>query len=248
MYLRPAQSHHHSIKPTSFPASPSRSRRAALPLQLRASVCVGLVVVLRLLNLAVPILYKKVVDEFAYASAVTHPQSGEPRTFSFHEVGAKLAWLAAGLPADCMALASNSCRPAVPARLVLPPACLPARNPPSTYMRHALTHQTHPPAGVHAMGAGLHDCLLLPGRQRRRGGGLISNLRSYLWIPISQNSYRCASGQGGQACPLACAWVIAVRPPLVPIPLRKFHTYSCAFPSCLYFLLSVPLPPPGGRL
>ena len=78
--------------------------------------------------------------------------------------------------------------------------------------------------------------------------GLISNLRSYLWIPISQNSYRCASGQGGQACPLACAWVIAVRPPLVPIPLRKFHTYSCAFPSCLYFLLSVPLPPPGGRL
>ena len=26
--------------------------------------------------------------------------------------------------------------------------------------------------------------------------GLISNLRSYLWIPISQNSYRCAVGQG----------------------------------------------------
>ena len=26
--------------------------------------------------------------------------------------------------------------------------------------------------------------------------GLISNLRSYLWIPISQNSYRRALGQG----------------------------------------------------
>lgn len=34
--------------------------------QLRASVCVVLVAVLRLLNLLVPVLYKKVIDEFAY--------------------------------------------------------------------------------------------------------------------------------------------------------------------------------------
>ena len=143
--LRPAaptvtahQRHLQSITCTHLPTHPL--------LQVRAWICVGLIVVLRLLNLAVPILYKKVgvvgaagrawleaagvvrssqqqqrvsacsvpvaqpawshgsqqpssthqpaaccarslqvVDEFAYASAVTHPQEGEARTFPFKE-------------------------------------------------------------------------------------------------------------------------------------------------------------------
>lgn len=33
----------------------------------------------------------QVVDEFAYASAVTHPQEGEPRTFTFRQVR-RTAW------------------------------------------------------------------------------------------------------------------------------------------------------------
>ncbi|PSC71777.1 ATP-binding cassette sub-family B member mitochondrial [Micractinium conductrix] len=101
-------------------------------LQIRAWVCVAMVVVLRLLNLAVPILYKKVVDEFAYASAVTHPQEGEPRTFSFKEVF--FPWVLA-------------------------------------YM---VTYFFQGGSGGGAV-------------------GLVSNLRSYLWIPISQNSYRRAT-------------------------------------------------------
>ncbi|KAL4420506.1 hypothetical protein ABPG75_010162 [Micractinium tetrahymenae] len=103
-----------------------------LGLQLRASVCVGLVVVMRLLNLAVPILYKKVVDEFAYASASTHPQEGEPRTFPFYEVF--FPWVLAYLVA-----------------------------------------------------------YFFQGGSGGGAVGLISNLRSYLWIPISQNSYRRAT-------------------------------------------------------
>lgn len=101
-------------------------------LQVRAWICVGLIVVLRLLNLAVPILYKKVVDEFAYASAVTHPQEGEARTFPFKEVF--WPWVAAYMVA-----------------------------------------------------------YFFQGGSGGGAVGLISNLRSYLWIPISQNSYRRAS-------------------------------------------------------
>lgn len=41
------------------------------PPQIRAGVCVLLVLVVRLLNLAVPILYKKVVDELAWVSGRT---------------------------------------------------------------------------------------------------------------------------------------------------------------------------------
>ena len=38
---------------------------------------------------------------------------------------------------------------------------------------------------------------LLQGGSGGGAVGLISNLRSYLWIPISQNSYRCASPAAG---------------------------------------------------
>ncbi|RMZ56656.1 hypothetical protein APUTEX25_002745, partial [Auxenochlorella protothecoides] len=99
-------------------------------LQVRASVCVLLVVAIRLLNLAVPFLYKKVVDEFAAFSARTHAQP--PTHYTFWE----------------------TFYPYVAAYIVV-------------YFFQG--------------GAG--------------GGsvGIISNLRSFLWIPISQNSYRRAT-------------------------------------------------------
>ena len=76
----------HTARPPASSLPRPLRRRSALSPQVRAWVCVVLVVVMRLLNLAVPILYKKVVDEFAYATAHTHPTAGPPRTFGFKEV------------------------------------------------------------------------------------------------------------------------------------------------------------------
>ncbi|KAK9816458.1 hypothetical protein WJX72_000550 [[Myrmecia] bisecta] len=56
-------------------------------LQLRAVLCVMIVVFIRLLNLAVPVLYKHVVDTLSDVSSRTHPSHGEPpQTFTFWQV------------------------------------------------------------------------------------------------------------------------------------------------------------------
>jgi len=46
-------------------------------LQLRAGVCVLAVALMRLLNLAVPILYRDVVNAMSEASSNAHPRAGE---------------------------------------------------------------------------------------------------------------------------------------------------------------------------
>ncbi len=48
-------------------------------LQLRAFSCVILILIMRVLNLAVPILYKKVVDTLASTSEGTHPRPGDEK-------------------------------------------------------------------------------------------------------------------------------------------------------------------------
>ncbi|KAL0050286.1 hypothetical protein WJX82_008140 [Trebouxia sp. C0006] len=48
-------------------------------LQLRAFACVILILIMRVLNLAVPILYKKVVDTLASTSEGTHPRPGDEK-------------------------------------------------------------------------------------------------------------------------------------------------------------------------
>ncbi|KAL3160766.1 hypothetical protein ABBQ38_009179 [Trebouxia sp. C0009 RCD-2024] len=56
-------------------------------LQLRAFACILLILIMRVLNLAVPILYKKVVDTLASTSEGTHPRPGEEREyFQFWQV------------------------------------------------------------------------------------------------------------------------------------------------------------------
>ena len=50
-------------------------------LQLRAFTCILLILIMRVLNLAVPILYKKVVDTLASTSEGTHPRPGEEREY-----------------------------------------------------------------------------------------------------------------------------------------------------------------------
>lgn len=50
-------------------------------LQLRAFTCIVLILIMRVLNLAVPILYKKVVDTLASTSEGTHPRPGEEREY-----------------------------------------------------------------------------------------------------------------------------------------------------------------------
>ena len=56
-------------------------------LQLRAFLCIILILIMRVLNLAVPILYKNVVDVLADTSERTHPRDGsEPEKFQFKQV------------------------------------------------------------------------------------------------------------------------------------------------------------------
>ena len=56
-------------------------------LQLRAVLCVIIVGIIRVLNLAVPVLYKHVVDTLSDVSTRTHPSHGEePQTFTLMEV------------------------------------------------------------------------------------------------------------------------------------------------------------------
>lgn len=55
-------------------------------LQLRALACVVIVAFARLLNLAVPILYRDVVNTMADVSARTHPPTGQPvQHFTFKQ-------------------------------------------------------------------------------------------------------------------------------------------------------------------
>jgi hypothetical protein len=100
-------------------------------LRVRAGACVLLILIMRLLNLAVPLLWKKVVDEFSALTAATHRTDGKPpETVPF--AVAFVPWVAAWL--------------------------------------------------------GLY---LLQGGGGGGGAiGLLSNVRSFLWIPISQNSFR----------------------------------------------------------
>lgn len=56
-------------------------------MQLRAGVCVLAIAIMRLLNLAVPILYRDVVNTLADASSAAHPRAGEsPESTPFWHV------------------------------------------------------------------------------------------------------------------------------------------------------------------
>lgn len=64
-------------------------------MQLRAGVCVLAIAIMRLLNLAVPILYRDVVNTLADASSAAHPRAGEtPESTSFWHVStpARVPW------------------------------------------------------------------------------------------------------------------------------------------------------------
>ena len=64
-----------------------RDRRCWWRVQARALGCVLIVAVMRLLNLAVPILYRDVVNTLADVSSKTHPPPGQPaQHFTFKEV------------------------------------------------------------------------------------------------------------------------------------------------------------------
>jgi ATP-binding cassette subfamily B (MDR/TAP) protein 6 len=106
-----------------------------ITLQLRAAVCVFLIIALRLLNIAVPVTYKKVIDEFSYLTSLTHPQGGEQPSGPFPFSTTFYPWV--------------------------------------------------------------FTWLVLYFLQGGGGGGgavgLLSNIRSYLWIPIGQASFRRAS-------------------------------------------------------
>ena len=56
-------------------------------MQLRVVACIVIVALVRLLNLAVPILYKNTVNRLAEVSDLTHPRPGQPKEhFTFMDV------------------------------------------------------------------------------------------------------------------------------------------------------------------
>ena len=56
-------------------------------MQLRVLACIVIVALVRLLNLAVPILYKNTVNRLAEVSDLTHPRPGQPKEhFTFMDV------------------------------------------------------------------------------------------------------------------------------------------------------------------
>ena len=61
-------------------------------MQARALGCVVIVAVMRLLNLAVPILYRDVVNTLADVSSKTHPPPGQaPQRFTFKQASQSIA-------------------------------------------------------------------------------------------------------------------------------------------------------------
>lgn len=56
-------------------------------MQLRVAACVVIVAVVRVLNIAVPVLYRNAVNKLAEVSDLTHPTRQEkPQTFTFMDV------------------------------------------------------------------------------------------------------------------------------------------------------------------
>lgn len=94
----------------------------SLGLKIRASVCLGLVILMRILNIAVPYFYKQVIDQFSSIAEETHPGRKHPSPIPF----------------------SEAFYPFVAIYLVL-------------YFLQ---------------------------------GGILNNIRQYLWIPISQRAYQ----------------------------------------------------------
>lgn len=59
----------------------------AIMMQLRVAACIVIVALVRVLNIAVPVLYRNAVNKLAEVSDLTHPRGGErPQTFTFLDV------------------------------------------------------------------------------------------------------------------------------------------------------------------
>lgn len=59
----------------------------AITMQLRVAICIVIVALVRVLNIAVPVLYRNAVNRLAEVSDLTHPRRGEkPVHFSFLDV------------------------------------------------------------------------------------------------------------------------------------------------------------------
>ena len=59
----------------------------AITMQLRVAGCIIIVALVRVLNIAVPVLYRNAINKLAEVSDLTHPSRGEkPETFTFLDV------------------------------------------------------------------------------------------------------------------------------------------------------------------
>lgn len=150
-----------------------------LGMQLRAGVCLLIVIIVRCLNLAVPIIYKNVVDVLANVSNRIHPSSGLPEKFSFMQVGPPKLQFS---PRNSSINTGQKLSSEDPSRSVIFFTRCGDSN-----LAVSAWQVFYPWVLAYMV------CAFLQGGPGGGSVGLLSNLRQYLWIPISQQAYRCES-------------------------------------------------------
>ena len=151
---------------------------------MRAVLCVLLILVMRVLNLAVPILYKELVDLFADVTNKTHPATGKPQHFTFKHVGPPEQ-----CTPRCLCLPTPSCWPERAGATwsfatVLCTECLSTSLLACPSQGHSHLQVFYPIVVLYMVAA------FLQGGAGTGSMGAINNIRQYLWIPIQQDAFR----------------------------------------------------------
>lgn len=172
-------------------------------LQFRACLCVLLLAIMRLLNLAVPVLYRNMVNKLSDAAIAA--SSGDPSGWqpTFWNVRPPLPL------ADLLHLirtTHSSDHITETEGQSAAGCCLP--RPWGCVEKHICSHEGHARAQALARGpiiSNIRTCVqvfypvvflymlasFFQGGAGTGSSGMLNNARSYLWIPIGQNAFRC---------------------------------------------------------
>ena len=164
-------------------------------LQMRAVLCVLLILVMRVLNLAVPILYKELVDLFADVTNKTHRD--EPQHFTFKHVGSPEYCTTCCL---CLPMPSGTCNAGLtelePPGASMLGVCRVLEHQPADMFRPRLFS----PAGLLSHCGAVHGgCLSARGCWHRQHG----RHQQHSPVPLDPHPAGCLQVSCGSACLLA---------------------------------------------